>query len=161
MHSRNVAVICAITLLSTAFAQSFNITQPYPKIESVLSQMISADDPQEFAQNHNLYMQDGKVRVVVELINETSQLPDYFVEETRYKNKIQGLVPIEKISILSEETNVTFIRTPLKPHADTPNVTAIQTPPPKTGFNITPFFILSIILIFLIRKIWDDEIVKK
>lgn len=161
MRSRNVMVICAITLLSTAFVQPFNITQPYPKLESVLSQMISADDPQEFAQNHNLYMQDGKVRVVVELINETLEVPDYFVEETRYKNKIQGLVPIEKISNLSEETNVTFIRAPLKPYADTPNVTAIQTPPPKTGFNTAPFFILSIVLIFLIRKMWGDDIVKK
>lgn len=148
--------IIAITLMSAVPVQSFNNTQPYsknPKIESVLSQLISADDINEFALTHNLYIQDGKVRVVVELANETALLPDYVVEETRYKNKVQALVPIEKIEALSRETNVTFIRAPLKPYADTSTVIPVSTStPPKSGFNSAIPIILSVISIFLIIK---------
>ncbi len=158
-------VICAITLPSiVAWAQPFNNTQPYskhPKLESVLSQLIGANNSYEFAQAHSLYMQNGNVRVVVELANETDLLPDYVVEETRYKNKVQALVPVEKIAMLYEEANVSFIRAPLKPYADTPTATAIQTPPPKSGFNTAILLILSIALIFLIRKCRSDKIVKK
>lgn len=167
--SRNVAiVIYTLTLLTmVAWAQPFNDTQPYskhPKLESVLSQLISADNPQEFAQAHDLYMQNGKVRVVVELTNKNALLPDYVLDETRYENNVQTLVPIEKLAALAEDSNVTFIRAPLKPYKDTPVIpiaTAVQTSIPKSGFNTAISFILSIALILLVIKIRSDKHVKK
>ena len=142
-----------------AFAQQSNDTQPSgknPRLGSVLSQMISADNPQDFARVHNLFMQDGKVRVVVELANENANLPEYVIEEIRYENRVQALVQIDKLEALSKETNVSFIRLPLEPYADIsttpiiPNKTEV--PVPKTGFSTTMTVIFSIILVFLLRK---------
>ena len=117
-------------------------------------QLVNASNPEDFALVHNLHMRDGNVRVVVDLLNETSMPPGYAVEETRYRDKVQVLVPVEKITALAQETNVTFIRAPLEPYAaNTTNATAIQTSPPKSGFYAAIPFVLSIILIFLIRKI--------
>ena len=109
----------------------------------------------DFAQAHDLYMQDGMIRVVVEMVTETALLPDYVLEETRYKNKVQALVPVEKIVELSGETNVTFIQAPLKPYADTADVTPAATSMPsvKSGFNSGILIIISMILIFFIKKI--------
>jgi hypothetical protein len=172
-HTTRTAVgitVLAGLLILVALAQPFNNTQPYsknPRLESVLSNLISANNPQEFARAHDLYMHDRNVRVVVELTNETALLPDYAVEETRYKNKIQVLVPIEKIGALSLENNVTFIRAPSKAYPDAPmpagvpTFTAVQTPVPKSGFNTTIPIILSIVLIFLVNKIRSDKNVKK
>ncbi len=162
--------VIVLSSLLLSRAQPFNDTQPYsknPKLESVLSQLISADDPQEFGRAHDLYMMDGKVRVVIELANETALLPDYVEEETHYKNKVQVLVPTEKIAALSLESNVTFIRAPSKAYpgaptsADVPAMTAVQTSIPKSGFSTAIPIILSIVLIFLINKIRSDKNVKK
>ncbi len=157
-----ITVLAACLFTIAASAQTFNNTQSYsknPKLESVLSQLIGSSNPQKFARDHALYMQDGSVRISVELVNETAMLPDYVVEETRYKKNVQVLVPIEKITSLSMETNVTFIRAPLKPYAESP--TAVQTSLPKSGFNTSILFIFSIALIFIIKRIQSDKNVKK
>ncbi|MBU3968459.1 MAG: hypothetical protein KKG76_14000 [Euryarchaeota archaeon] len=146
--------IIAFILISPVTGQTYNNTLPdskNPKLESILSQLIVSDDMPDFAFAHNLDMQDGKVRVVIEMINETALLPDYVIEETRYKNKVQALVPMEKVEELSGETNVTFIRAPLKPYADI--ATPAATTPLKSGFNLVIPFILSMLLIFLFMKI--------
>ena len=150
MYNRKAAVVIFIFTLA-AWTQPVYSIQPgeNPKLESVLSQLISANNTGEFAKAHDIYMQDGNIRVVVEMTNETAALPDYVVEETRYKNKVQVLVPIDKMSALSLETNVTFIRAALRPYADTP---AMNEPTPKSGFDAVIPFILSIALVFLIRK---------
>jgi len=87
MNKRIIATIfCAMTLLSAAFAQPPNnnlSSGNYPKLESILSQLISSEDPQEFAMTHNLFMKNGNIRVVLELSDETAVLPDYIIEEIR------------------------------------------------------------------------------
>lgn len=165
MHKRIIAVIfCIITLLSVAIAQPSNKNVSYsknPKFESILSQLISSDNPQDFAKNHNLFMKNGRIRVMIELSDETA-LPDYIIEETRYEKNVQIMVPIEKLEELSMETNVIFIRTPSKPYADTIMATPdVQKTIPKSGFNSTIPFIISIVLIFLIGKKRSSSIVKK
>ncbi len=151
-----MAVGIVIILISPVLGQSYNNTQPSsknPKLDSLLSQLINSPDMPGFAQAHNLYMQDGRIRVVIEIVNETALLPDYVVKETQYKNKIQALVPVEKIAELSDEANVTFIQAPLKPYADTSFVAPAATPPAKSGFDSGFLIIFSMILIFFIKKI--------
>jgi len=155
---KTVLEVTALLLLSfSAQAGSFSSNLSYdkhPKIESVLLQLANASDREDFAQVHNLHMENGNVRVVVDLLDETSKLPGYAVEETRYRDKVQVLVPVEKITALAQETNVTFIRAPLEPYpANTSNATAVQTSPPKSGFHTAIPFALTIILIFMIRRI--------
>ncbi|HWR26344.1 MAG TPA: hypothetical protein VN316_00545 [candidate division Zixibacteria bacterium] len=162
-------IVLSSLLLSTALAQPFNDTQPYsknPKLESVLSQLISANDPKEFTGVHDLYMQDGKVRAVVEITDEKALLPAFVVEETRYKNRVQVLVPVEKLVELANETNVTFIRAPSRPFADVQESqkeaqAVVQAPTPKSGFGAAILFILSIASVFIIRKKRSDRNVKK
>ncbi len=166
MHKRIIVIlICALAFLLVAFAQTSDNTNTYkknPKLESLLTQMISSDNPKEFAKTHNLYLKDGSVRVVVELTDKAALLPDYVIEETRYEKTVQIMVPIEKIVSLSSEPNVTFIRTPSKPYVDTPVVTTIaQTPAPSSGFNTGILLIISIIFIFLIKKKGDIIFDKK
>jgi hypothetical protein len=64
MQKRNAAaVICALCLLSAAYAQPLNsdlTSMKNPKLESVLSELISSDDPQAFAGAHDLYLKDKK-----------------------------------------------------------------------------------------------------
>lgn len=162
VHIRNIAaVICVLILLSGAVAQPSNNTyNKNPKLESVLSQLINSDDPQEFARAHNLYLRDGKIRVAVELGDEMALLPDYVIIESRYGKYVQTMVPIEKIVALSLEKNVTFIRTPSKPYVDNPTPET-QKPVPKSGYNLTIPLIISIVLIFLIRKKGSSSLVKK
>ncbi len=162
VHIRNIAaVICALTLLSGAVAQTSNNTySKNPKLESVLSQLINSDDPQEFARAHNLYIKDGKIRVAVELGDEMALLPDYVTIEARYDKYVQTMIPIEKIVALSLEKNITFIRTPSKPYVDT-SMPAIQKPVPKSGSNLTIPLIISMVLIFLTRKKRSVSLVKK
>jgi hypothetical protein len=156
-NKRNaVVVICFLALQSITLAQPSNNTPLYsknPKLESVLSQLISSDNPQAFAMAKNLYMRNGSIRVVVELYDKTALLPDYIVEETRFDNNVQIMVPIIKIEELSKETNVVFIRTPSTPFVDTVTATpGVQKATPKSGYSLAISFIVSIVLIFLIRK---------
>lgn len=166
MHKRIlVTLICALTLLSVAFAQTSDDINTYkknPKLESLLMQMISSDDPKLFASTHGLSMENSNIRVIVQMSNETAMLPDYIIEETRQSNEVQVMVPIEKISTLSQEPDVIFIRLPSKPIVDTIKpAPADQTSNPKSGFNSAILIIFSIILIFLIKKKGDVIHVKK
>jgi len=100
MHKRIMAIlICALSLLSAVCAQTSDDTNTYkknPKLESLLMQMISSDDPQLFASTNGLSMENSNIRVIVEMSDETALLPDYLIEETRKSNKIQAMVPIIK-----------------------------------------------------------------
>lgn len=144
--------------ITTAYAQSFNNSQPdnrNPKLESILLQLIQANDPQDFSRAHNVYLKDGKVRVIIEFSDGTISLPDYVQEETRYGNRVQALVPLEKIEDLTMEKNVTFIRTPIKSYPDTPALTDIPTVSPtlKSGINSTIPLIIFVILLTLRRMV--------
>jgi hypothetical protein len=154
---KNIAIaICFLALLSAALAQPTNNTPLYsknPKLESILSQLISSDNPQAFAMTQNLYMKNGSIRVVVELADKTTLLPNYTIEETRFGNNVQIMVPIKKLEALSKEPGVIFIRTPSKPYADTVTATpGVQKAIPKSGSSSAISFIISIVLIFLIKK---------
>jgi len=153
-------VFCLVILFSktTAYAQFFNNTQSddrNPKLESVILQLIQSNDPQEFSKTHNIYMKDNRVRVIIELVDRNTSLPDFVQEETHYENKVQALVPVDKIAALTEENNVIFIRTPMKSYPDAPVLTSIPTttPPLKSGINFTIPLIVFIILMTLKRKV--------
>jgi hypothetical protein len=164
-NKKNAAiVICVLALMSGALAQPSNNAPLYsknPKLESVLSQLISSDNQQAFAMTQNLYMKNGNIRVVVELSDKAALLPDYTVEETRFDKNVQIMVPIKKLEALSKEPDVVFIRTPSKPYVDTVTATpGAQKAIPKSGSSSAILFIISIVLIFLIRKKRRGSIVK-
>lgn len=166
MHKRIiVTLICTLTLLSVSSGQTsddINMDKKNPKLESILTQMINSEDPRLFARTHGISLENSNIRVIVEMSGEKAMLPDYLIEENRQNNNVQVMVPIEKISTLSQEPDVMFIRLPSKPLVDTVNPTpADQTPVPKSGFNSALLMVFSIILILLIKKKGDVILVKK
>jgi hypothetical protein len=122
-------------------------TKPPEKLESVLYQLINAQNRADFAEAHGLYLTDDRVRVIIELNDtEVSEIENVLtgygaVIETYYKNLVQALVPADKLIALSEEPGVRYIRTPRTP-VPLPTQTPTETPTPL----ISPWPPLGIIL---------------
>ena len=93
-------------------------TEP-EKLESVLYQLTQTQNHDEFAKARGLYLEDGRVRVVIELHNASDTIPDGYgaTIETRHKNLVQALVPINSLMELSKEPSINFIRAPLSRQA--------------------------------------------
>jgi len=88
-----------------------------PRLESVLYQLATADDPAAFAVSHNLYYDGGTVRVVVELQRPDDNFPAGYgaTEEARSGDRVQALVPIDQLCRLSNAPQVRFVRAPIEP----------------------------------------------
>lgn len=100
-------------------AQNLDIDVPLvkdvpPKLGSVLYQLTQSGNYIEFAETYNLYVEDDKVRVVIETTVEYTLSSEFGVEETKNGNLIQALVYIDKLLELADEPDIQFIRTPYK-----------------------------------------------
>ena len=98
-----------------------------PKLDSQLNQLVSAQTSRRaatFAQESNIELVDGNVRVIVEC------LPDQIdaaveaasalgVVETSYRNLLQVVVPITSLTTLADAESIRFIRLPQYPSPDT------------------------------------------
>jgi len=96
-----------------------------PKLDSQLNQLVSAQTSRRaasFAQDSNIELVDGNVRVIVE------SLPDEVdaavkaasavgIVETSYRNLLQVLMPVSQLPALSDTHGVRFVRLPSYPLA--------------------------------------------
>ena len=94
-----------------------------PKLDSQLNQLVNAESRGEaasFAEQSNIVLVDGNVRVIVEC------LPDQVdaavkaanalgVVETSYRDLLQVVVPITSLTALADAASVHFIRMPQYP----------------------------------------------
>ena len=97
-----------------------------PKLDSQLNQLVSAQTSKRaasFAQESNIKMVDGNVRVIVEC------LPDQVdaaakaagalgVVETSYRNLLQVVVPITSLTALADAPSIRLVRLPWYPLPD-------------------------------------------
>ncbi len=94
-----------------------------PKLDSQLDQLVSAERRNQvtsFAQQSNIAMVDGNVRVIVEclpdqvdaIVKAASALG---VVETSYRNLLQMLVPVPQLAILADTPGVHLVRMPWYP----------------------------------------------
>jgi len=94
-----------------------------PKLDSQLNQLIQAErlgDAASFAEQSNIELVDGNVRVIVESL--PGQV-DAAVEaasalgmiETSYDNLLQVIVPIANLTVLANESSVRLVRLPQYP----------------------------------------------
>ncbi len=97
-----------------------------PKLDSQLNQLVSAETPKRaasFAQESNIEMVDGNVRVIIEC------LPDQVdaavkaagalgVVETSYRNLLQVVVPIPQLTALADIPGIRLVRLPWYPLPD-------------------------------------------
>jgi len=94
-----------------------------PKLDSQLNQLVSAQTSKRaasFAQENNIELVDGNVRVIVE------SLPDQVdaavktagalgVVETSYRNLIQVVMPISQLTALADTPGIRLVRLPWYP----------------------------------------------
>lgn len=96
------------------------VTQP-PGLESVLFQLVSADDRETFARERGLELRDGRVLVVVELrAGRTFPADEQADVRRRFDGEVQAYLPIDRLVPLAEHGNVSFVRAdrPVDPDAD-------------------------------------------
>jgi hypothetical protein len=93
-----------------------------PKLDSQLNQLISAESHGEavsFAEQSNIELVDGAVRVIIECIPGQIEVAKKTVTdsnatlETSHDNLLQVIVPIIDLTDLAGEESIKFIRLPL------------------------------------------------
>lgn len=89
----------------------------YPKLASLLFQLTQADDPEQFATEHELRYAQGRVQVTVELQSGQTTLPSGYNFEitSQFQNKFDVLVAVSELLRLAQEPQIRAIRPPLKP----------------------------------------------
>jgi len=84
-------------------------------IESRLYQLATANDSAAFAREHDITIENGTVRVAVELRANRSLPEDGWLNvETRTDDQVLAWVPIDRLVSLSNCENITFVRTPVR-----------------------------------------------
>lgn len=94
-----------------------------PKLDSQLNQLIQAEnlgDAASFAEQSNIKLVDGSVRVIVESLPEqvdatTKAASALGVVETSYGDLLQVLVPVASLTTLADAASVRFVRLPQYP----------------------------------------------
>jgi len=97
-----------------------------PKLDSQLNQLVSAQTSKRaasFAQESNIELVDGKVRVIVESlpdqVDATVKAASAFgVVETSYRNLLQVVVPVPQLTALADTPGIRLVRLPWYPLAD-------------------------------------------
>lgn len=89
----------------------------YADLASILYELVNSPDRSDFAKRHQLYLSQGKVRVIIELLPQFKEIEgDYGVMvEGRTDTLIKALVPIDQLDLLAKDPSVRFIRPPYKP----------------------------------------------
>ncbi|MFA5056367.1 MAG: S8 family serine peptidase [Dehalococcoidia bacterium] len=95
-----------------------------PKMDSALSQLVEAagqGKAAHFAQQHGLYIESNKVRVILE--SKPDKIQDAILAaqavggnlETSYRNLIQVRVPITALNDIAKSPYIDFVQSPLTP----------------------------------------------
>jgi hypothetical protein len=115
------------------FPQEFNKQHKPPggvKLTSVLYELASAPDPENFAKEHNIFLSIGGVRVYISFDPDSSIskrekiIEDYnIVIEKKAGNLARALVPVNRLISLSKESIIWSIKLPnrlIKPNKTKP-----------------------------------------
>lgn len=95
-----------------------------PKLDSQLNQLVLAETRGEaasFAEQSNIELIDGRVRVIVECLPGTLEAASEAATnagaklEASYENLLQAVVPVASLSSLAEAESIRFIRLPQQP----------------------------------------------
>lgn len=136
---------------------NINKIDKHPKIESVLYQLAQSQSPNEFANAHGIHLDDGKVRVTIELKNETDQIAAEFNVTTisADNNFVRAFVPINELINLADEPYIVFIRTPLESYHY-----PAETPIPFSDFKLIMLFLIGIVvvacIVFILKRYRGD-----
>lgn len=128
----------------------FEATQAkkFQKMDSTLAQLydryLKGEDLVEYLTAHGIYKEGERVRIVIELASEASEIPtglDIMVE-TSYKNLVQAMVPIRNFQKISLDENVKFLSLPIE---EVPDEAEISTLAEESSISISPLFLFLIV----------------
>ncbi len=94
-----------------------------PKLDSQLNQLVSAETPEKaasFAEETNIDLVDGNVRVIVECLPDqvdaaSRAASELGTIETSYRNLLQVIVPITQLEALAANPSISLVRLPQYP----------------------------------------------
>ena len=98
-----------------------------PKLDSQLNRLVSAQTSRRaassFAQESNIELVDGNVRVIVECLPDqvdaaATAADGLGVVETSYRNLLQVVVPVPQLTALADEPSIRLVRLPWYPLPD-------------------------------------------
>ncbi|MBI2849959.1 MAG: hypothetical protein HYX80_02820 [Chloroflexi bacterium] len=93
----------------------------HPKLDSQLNQLVKAGEEGQaasFAEQHDIQLLDGKVRVIIEALPGQLQAATQAVNniggtlETSYTDLLQAVVPIARLTALADNSSIRFISLP-------------------------------------------------
>jgi len=121
---RVLAVSVGILFLATVACTSDNLPDKgNPKLDSQLNQLVQAEmsgEAASFAEQNNITLVDGRVRVIVECSTGQVGAADEAVSavgvvESRYGDLLQAMVPVSSLTALADKASVRLIRLPQQP----------------------------------------------
>ncbi len=139
MYKKRYIILLTIILflfisIGTVATQNINKSLTVDKqnnIEPTIHELINSTDRQSYAENHNIDYKNNKVKLIIEL-KENTHLPSQYniTEIQRYtgqrENLLQGYIPIDRIKNLSNHQNVIDIRLPMEAQPAKNNVQTQQ-----------------------------------
>ncbi len=117
-------------------------------LESPLIGLLNSSDKSSFAEQHDLTLKNGSIRVVIELVNTTEPPENYDINieseyEVESKKLIQGFVKLEDLKSLALKPEVSTVRTPEK------SVPSGSTENSSSNMSIIYAAIILVMLLFL------------
>ncbi len=98
------------------------VPDKHPSLDSGLVGLVNADNRTAYANTRGLELRDGRVQVVVELVD-GRDFPDGFdlTVEVRAGGRVQALVAVDDLVALAEHGNVSFVQPPSRAVPDSPS----------------------------------------
>jgi hypothetical protein len=91
----------------------------HPSLDSRLVGLLTADNRTAYADSHDLDLRNDSVLVVLELRPNRSLPTEFDVTvRARHENLVQARVPLDSLVTLAEHPNVSYVRPPREPAAD-------------------------------------------
>jgi hypothetical protein len=91
----------------------------HPSLDSRLVGLLDAENRTRYADERDLRVRNGSVLVVVELRENRSLPSEFDLDVTaRHDRLVQAWTPIDRLAALAAHENVSFVRPPREPVAD-------------------------------------------
>ena len=117
-----IGLIICLAVQPSAALQGETLSPP-------LQELAAADNPEEYAVNHDFTHRNGSVEVVIELSEETNLTESYGVDvESQFEHQgtilVQGFVPVDQLYSIANDSAVSKVRLPNTGVADNPSSTS-------------------------------------
>jgi rRNA maturation protein Nop10 len=82
----------------------------HPALESQLYQLATADDPETYADEHRIELENGRVKVMIRLSNADSDVPPRADIDDRYGNRVDAWVHTDELIVVADDDAVEFVQ---------------------------------------------------